>query len=189
MTTPNLNRTQFSSEHFSVAIGSEYFDPDGLRLLTGQVASGFGEVIIKELLDNSLDACETMRVEPDIVLGYAFSEDRMRIAVSDNGGGLGSEVIRKIMDFTSRTSDKIAYKEPSRGLQGNALKTIIGITDVLGGGKVTIESRGMRHEIIARATPIGRIHIDHVQTPIAEQRGTAVYVDLPRCEINTERWL
>ena len=104
----------------------------------------------------------------------------MRICVSDNGTGISEAVIKSILNFSTRTSDKAAYKAPTRGAQGNAFKTIIGIPHALGGGLVTIESQGLRHTIEAKATPAGTIDIDHKITQIDARTGTAVYVDMPK---------
>jgi len=106
----------------------------------------------------------------------------MRLCDSDNGSGIDETVIKNILNFDTRTSDKAAYKSPSRGAQGNALKTIIGIPHALGGGTIIIESQGLRHEITASATPAGTIDIDSEVTIIEERAGTTVYVDMPYCE-------
>jgi DNA topoisomerase VI subunit B len=49
--------------HFSVSRAAEYFDVKELQAQTGQPVSAFGEVVLKELLDNSLDACESAGIE------------------------------------------------------------------------------------------------------------------------------
>jgi hypothetical protein len=157
-----------------------YFDAKELQKQTGQPASRFGEVVIKELIDNALDACESAGINPVIQIGIASNEDRMRICVSDNGNGISEAVIKNILNFNTKTSDKAAYKAPTRGAQGNAFKTIIGIPHALGGGLVTIDSQELRHTIIAKATPAGTIDIDHKITQIDARAGTAVYVDMPK---------
>ena len=99
------------------------------------------------------------------------SEERVRICVSDNGNGISEAVIKNILNFNTRTSDKAAYKAPTRGAQGNAFKTIIGIPHALGGGLVTIDSQELRHTIKAKATPAGTIDIDHKTTQIDARTG------------------
>jgi hypothetical protein len=131
----NLKRS-----HFSVARAAEYFDIKELVPQTGQPSYKFGEVVLKELIDNALDACESASIEPVINIGVAIVYDRMMLCVSDNGVGMSEQVINSILDFDTRTSDKAAYKAPTRGAQGNAFKTIIGIPYALGGGSVGIES-------------------------------------------------
>ena len=170
----NLDRT-----HFQISRSAEYFDVRELQAQTGQPVYKFGEVVLKELIDNALDACESVGVNPVIHIGHAEAATRMRICVSDNGGGMSEALIKNILNFDTRTSDKAAYKAPSRGQQGNGLKTIIGIPHALGGGLITVESQGLRHEITATATPAGTIDVDDKISPIDFREGTAVYVDMP----------
>ena len=171
--------TILNREHFKISMDAAYFDVKELQKQTGQPSYKFGEVVLKELIDNALDACENAGINPVIQIGMATTEDRMRICVSDNGNGISEAVIKSILDFKTKTSDKAAYKSPTRGAQGNAFKTIIGIPHALGGGLVTIESKGLRHTIKANATPAGTIDIDHKITQIDARTGTAVYVDMP----------
>jgi hypothetical protein len=51
---------------FEVSRASEYFDARQLSALTGVPQTVFASVCLKELVDNSLDACETSGVEPEI---------------------------------------------------------------------------------------------------------------------------
>jgi hypothetical protein len=177
MNTINLDRT-----HFNISRAAEYFDVKELQAQTGQLVKAFGEVVLKELIDNALDACESVSIDPIIHIGIATVDNRMRLAVSDNGNGISEKVIANILNFDTRTSDKAAYKAPTRGAQGNAFKTIIGIPHALGGGRVIIESTGLRHEITASATPAGTIDINREVSAIADRVGTVVYVDMPSCE-------
>ena len=174
--------SQLNREHFQISRSAEYFDVKELQAQTGQPVAKFGEVVLKELIDNALDACESTGIEPVIHIGIATVGHLMQICVSDNGSGISEKVIDSILDFDTRTSDKAAYKAPTRGAQGNAFKTIIGIPHALGGGRVAIESKGCRHEIIATATPAGTIDINRTVRPIADRAGTAVYVDMPWCD-------
>ena len=171
--------TILNREHFEISRSDEYFNAKELQAQTGQPSYKFGEVVLKELIDNALDACENAGINPVIQIGMATTEDRMRICVSDNGTGISEAVIKSILNFSTRTSDKAAYKAPTRGAQGNAFKTIIGIPHALGGGLVTIDSLGLRHTIKVHATPAGTIDIDHKISQIDAREGTAVYVDMP----------
>jgi DNA topoisomerase VI subunit B len=78
-------------------------------------------VIVKELLDNSLDAAEEVVIAPEIRIKLTGRS----IAVVDNGPGLPAETLAKILDFTTRTSSREACVSPSRGQQGNVLKTVL----------------------------------------------------------------
>lgn len=154
--------TILNREHFNISRSDEYFNAKELQAQTGQPSYKFGEVVLKELIDNALDACENAGINPVIQIGMATTEDRMRICVSDNGTGISEAVIKSILNFSTRTSDKAAYKAPTRGAQGNAFKTIIGIPHALGGGLVTIDSLGLRHTIKA-----GNLHTKYDMAIIA----------------------
>ena len=49
---------------FSVSRAADFLESRALVSQTGQVESCFGGVVLKELLDNALDACETAGVQP-----------------------------------------------------------------------------------------------------------------------------
>jgi hypothetical protein len=102
-------------------------------------------VALKELVDNALDACEDHGVAPEIQV--AVDDDG--IVVSDNGPGIPPKVVNGVLDFQKRVSTREAYVGPTRGAQGNALKTLVALPFVLSGdvGRVTITSCGIRHEI------------------------------------------
>ncbi len=173
---------------FHISRSAEYFDKNELQAQTGQPVEAFGEVVLKELIDNSLDACESAGIDPVLQIGYAFNNAQIRLMVTDNGAGISSETIDNILNFDTRTSDKAAYKSPSRGAQGNAFKTIVGIPHALGGGKIIIESQGLRHEIIATATPAGTINISHTRQSIDSHTGTAIIIDMPLCSTYAVWW-
>ena len=75
-------------------------------------------------------------------------DDLIRLSVSDNGPGMPHEVVRKVLDYNIRVSDKAAYRSPTRGAQGNALKTVIGIPYALGSREpLVVEAQGVSHRI------------------------------------------
>jgi hypothetical protein len=77
-------------------------------------------------------------------------------------------------------SDKAKYRGPTRGAQGNAFKTILGIPSALGVSEpVVIESRGVRHELAVRADPGGAVAVDHRTAPCERTVGASVTVPLP----------
>ena len=126
---------------------------------TGHSAWDWPLVTVKELIDNSLDACEEAEVAPEI----AVALEKDTIVVQDNAGGLDGETIESVLDYSIRVSSREAYVSPTRGAQGNALKTILAMGYVLGkysdGPAVcvtVIESLGVKHRIEFRVD-----HIDH----------------------------
>ena len=61
MSDPALER-----KVFSVSRAADFLDARALVSQTGQPETRFGSVVVKELLDNALDACETAGAEPEI---------------------------------------------------------------------------------------------------------------------------
>jgi DNA topoisomerase VI subunit B len=102
------------------------------------------------------------------------------LTVADNGPGLQPDVLERILNFGSRTSDKSAYVSPTRGAQGNAFKTVLAIPYVLAGGKagqVEVECGGVRHTIVVSTDHVlQRPQVDHRQESIVRNGGTLVRV-------------
>jgi DNA topoisomerase VI subunit B len=152
-----LERTTFEASR-----AAEYFDARQLSALAGVPASEFASVVLKELIDNALDACETAGAAPEIQVEARDEDGAVSLTVSDNGPGLPPEVVRRVLDYSIRVSDKAAYRSPTRGAQGNALKTIIGIPYALGVREpIVIGARGVRHIIMPSIDPAGTVRINH----------------------------
>jgi hypothetical protein len=140
----------------------------GRRELTAQIGHPPEEwplVFLKEALDNALDACEEALAPPEIAVDV--STDPVAITIIDNGPGIAAETVCDILDYAARVSSREAYVSPTRGAQGNALKTLLAMPFALDGDRGTsvIESRGIRHEIIFRVDQLRqRPVIDHRQT-------------------------
>src|SRR5262249_56868611 len=100
----------------------------------------------KELVDNATDPCEEAGVAPEIFI----TVDKTGIAGADNGPGIPADTVKHVLDFTVRVSSREAYVSPTRGAQGNALKTIVAMPFVVDGerGEVEIEARGIRHRLL-----------------------------------------
>src|SRR5215213_4102245 len=88
-------RTTFERTTFETSRAAEYFDARQLSALVGVSQDEFASVCLKELVDNSLDACETAGVKPVVGVKVEREDDLMRLSVSDNGPGLPAEVVRK----------------------------------------------------------------------------------------------
>ena len=112
---------------FSVSRAADFLEARALVSQTGQPEHRFGDVVIKELLDNALDACETAGVQPKITVTAEADGDINLLTVAGNGNGIPPEVMARILDYLTLTRDKAMYRSPCRGAQGNALKTVIGI--------------------------------------------------------------
>ncbi|MGH3547089.1 MAG: ATP-binding protein [Pseudonocardiaceae bacterium] len=172
-----LRRTVFATSR-----AAEFLERRALQSQTGQPVERFAQVVLKELLDNALDAAESAGVHPEIsIIIDTTSAATLTVTVADNGPGLPPEVVEQVLDFNVLVSDKAAYRSPTRGLQGNALKTIVGIPFALGVDvPVVIEARGVRHEIAVSLDPGGNVVVRHDRQPSARTVGTAVTVTLPR---------
>ncbi len=149
---------------------------------TGHQIGAWPLVILKELVDNGMDACEEAGITPSITV----TVDDIGIAVADNGPGLPPETVTDILDFAVRVSSREAFVSPTRGAQGNALKTIVAMPFVVNGedGSVEIEAQGVRHRI---EMSVDRIRQEPIvaleEEPIDSGPGTKVTVrwpDLPR---------
>src|SRR5262245_30287268 len=134
---------------FTINRSMEFFSEAELTREMGADRHAWGRAVLKELLDNSLDACETAGIPPVIVI--TADESARTLTVQDNGPGLPVEVLTKSLDYTIRVSDKAYYVSPSRGQQGHALKCLWPLPFVAGGqrwpGQVDVRMHGMCYEV------------------------------------------
>ena len=183
-------------EQFETYRESEYFNIKELEAQTGQSYTKFANVILKELIDNALDACETANIAPVIDVRIEGNKDQILIVVADNGSGIDTSTIDRILNYQTRTSDKQAYRSPTRGAQGNALKTVFGIPFALSGEDrdktypVIIKSKNTQHTILLWLDPTGRVRSE-VNRETIEFRGTEITVRVPAedQEFDPERWV
>jgi DNA topoisomerase VI subunit B len=178
-----LARQEFERVVFQMPRATEYFDARQLTTLTGQPQWNFATVLEKELADNALDAAESADLPPELSFHVITGDDQITITITDNGPGIPPEIIPKILDFENLASDKAAYRSPTRGAQGNALKTVVGIPHALGGSSpVIIEARGVRHQIRAWLDPANQFRTEHIRQQCASRSGTRVTVTIPAAE-------
>lgn len=147
-----LNRQAFEQSRLL-----EFFTEKELALQIGRGRSGWAVALIKELIDNGLDACESTGVNP--VIDVTVENDL--ITVRDNGPGIQQTIIEKALDYSIRVSTNSAYVSPTRGQLGNALKCVWAAPFVVHGkhGRVEVEAHGQRHIIDVR--------LDHIrQEPV-----------------------
>jgi DNA topoisomerase VI subunit B len=138
--SPQLQRVTFRTSRLL-----DFCSEKELTAQTGHPPNEWPLVIVKELIDNALDACEEGGIAPHVTV----TVDAAGISVTDNGPGLLAQTIKGILDYTVRVSSREAYASPTRGAQGNALKTILAMPFVLDGqrGRVEIEAKGIRHSV------------------------------------------
>jgi signal transduction histidine kinase len=100
---PTLVRNVFKTSRLA-----EFCSQKELVNQTGHAVEDWPLVVLKELLDNALDAAEEAGAAPAIEI--AVSEDG--ICVIDNGPGIAPDTVADILDYTSRTSSREAYVSP-----------------------------------------------------------------------------
>lgn len=171
---------KFERTMFEESRTKEYFDVRELQTMTGQPVGQFPAVILKEGVDNGLDAAESAGVIPEIRMRVRQVRGSLHITVQDNGTGITAETMQRILNFATRTSDKAHHRSPTRGAQGNALKTIIGIPYALGSRKpVVLESQGERHFLLPKIDPAGEVSIAHTSAVAPLRQGTRLLVAVP----------
>jgi hypothetical protein len=175
---PKLTRAAFSVSRLM-----EFCSERELQNQTGHSTHEWLLVVGKELLDNALDACEEAEIAPEI----AVTVEPDRIIVQDNAGGIEATTIASILDYTTRVSSREAYVSPTRGAQGNALKTILAMSYVLQGasgdavGVTTIEAQRVAHRIEFRADHINnQPKIIHTTAPSLISVGTRLTIHWPK---------
>ena len=131
-------------ETFELSRAMEFFSERELTAQIGHDRCNWPVALLKELLDNALDACESANIPPDITVEL---QDDVLI-VADNGPGLPLATLEKSLDYSIRVSDKTGYVSPSRGQQGNALKTLWAAPFVAtGSGLIEVETATYRREV------------------------------------------
>jgi DNA topoisomerase VI subunit B len=162
---------------FRVSRLMEFCTERELQNQTGHAVYEWPLVVGKEAMDNALDACEEAEVPPDITVTVGSGT----IIVQDNAGGIDTETIKSILDYTIRVSSREAYVSPTRGAQGNALKTVLAMAYVLGGAGITIiESRGIKHQIEFSVDHVSNEpKIIHTKAESAIKIGTKLTVEWP----------
>jgi DNA topoisomerase VI subunit B len=177
---PKLTRVAFKVSRLM-----EFCSERELQNQTGHSVRDWPLVVGKEAMDNALDACEEAEVAPEIAISVV---DSGTIIVQDNAGGIATETIESILDYSVRVSSREAYVSPTRGAQGNALKTILAmsyalnrrISDADPTGVTIIETRGIRHQIEFRVDHISsQPKIIHTMTESPVKVGTKLTINWP----------
>ena len=147
MSAPSLSRLVFKTSRLA-----EFCSERELVNQTGHDFEDWPLVVLKELIDNALDAAEEAGVAPVIMIA-----SRMTRSPSPTMG-LGSRLRRSRTSSTTILAHQAARPmcSPTRGAQGNALKTLLAMPFALDGerGETTIESQGVAHRITFSIDPI-----------------------------------
>jgi hypothetical protein len=157
---------------------------------TGHDVREWPMVVLKECADNSLDACEEAEIAPII----SIAVNGNAITVADNGPGIPTSIIKAILDYSISVSSREAYVSPTRGAQGNALKTILPMSYVLNehqgeeaAGKTVIETNGAAHHITFAVDHIRQEpRITYESRSSRVTKGTRITVALPAYRYSEE---
>jgi DNA topoisomerase-6 subunit B len=158
----------------------EFCSSGELTKLVGFDPEYWPVVAVKELIDNSLDACEDGGIRPEI--NIAISTTKGVISVEDKGPGIAPETVAHLLDYSKKTSSREAYVGPSRGQQGNALQALLAMPFALDGerGESTIICRGITHHIVFGIDQVRREpRFEHEQKRSLVQNGTRITLHWP----------
>src|SRR5947207_9282423 len=116
MSTTNA---KLDRQTFSISRELEYFSEAELTTQTGYGREDWWPgVVAKELVDNSLDACEQAGTPPRIEVDFQGDS----LTVVDNGPGLEPKMLERILDFGSpaMSADCVAHRCVRRRLRRDA---------------------------------------------------------------------
>lgn len=162
---------------FTMSRENEFFTEKELQMQLGHPKHEWRISLLKELIDNALDACEVATLQPEITV----EDDGQGFSVADNGPGIPVSTIKKSMDYLVRVSDKQYYVSPTRGQMGNALKCVWAAPYVFfGTSRITIEARGQCHTVMTGLDRIAQkpeMSISSAPSPV--KNGTKITVSWP----------
>ena len=165
-----LERTTFITSRVM-----DFFSERELVTQTGHGRHEWPLVFVKEMVDNALDACDEAAVPPVVEIAC----DPSGITVADNGPGLPESTLIRQMDFGVRASNREAYVAPTRGAQGNALKTILPMPSVVDpkDGRLIVTAHGKRHAIRCRVDHISQQPVIDDDAQPADTHGTTIRIE------------
>jgi DNA topoisomerase VI subunit B len=173
MSNPTLQRTAFETSRLL-----EFFDEKELQMQIGHNRDLWPLALVKELIDNGLDACDGAGISP--VLAVKLEDDA--VWVGDNGPGLPAGILRRSLDYSVRVSDKRHYVAPTRGQLGNALKTVWAAPFAINGehGQVEVWARDIHYTIDVSLDRIAQVpHLELSEEPSDVKNGTIVKMHWP----------
>jgi DNA topoisomerase VI subunit B len=160
----------------ATSLQNNYFSPQGLQRQIGYGQDDWGGVLLKELIDNALDACEQAGVAP--VVRVNITDDYFE--VTDNAGGMPPRLIARSTDYRVQVSTKAKYVSPTRGQIGNALKCAWTAPLVAQGKShtATVWTGGEKYDLFAQSNHLEDPSVTLAVSPASEKNGTTVRVHL-----------
>jgi hypothetical protein len=105
------------------------------------------------------------------------------ITVVDHGHGLAAETVEALVDLTQKVSSRAGYVSPTRGQQGNALRTILAMPCALDNttpGEMIIEARAVQHRIAFEIDPLREVpSIRYERAASVVRDGTRIAIRWP----------
>ena len=172
---------------------SRYFTLEGLERLTGVTPRNYDALIVKELIDNSLDACDEVGIIPRINVEINTEGNLISYSIQDNAHGIPEKNLAKIIDPSAISSSRYLYKYPTRGALGHFWKCLLGMSYAfysankleLSGSPITITTQGKFYQL--RVVNInGSYKVEPQVTDVEAIQGTKVTITLP---IHDPDWL
>ena len=146
----------------------DFINPGALPRKAGCAPNQLGRVVLKEMVDNALDAGAG-----DVTL----TGDARCCAVADDGPGIDpDQVLRLFAVNRLRISSKMK-RLPTRGMLGNGLRVVMGAVAALG-GTISVTTRGRRSEL-GTNTVTGATEVRST-ADVPEGPGVTVEVKFPK---------
>jgi DNA topoisomerase VI subunit B len=174
-----MKSTAVARDTMATALSREFFTEAGLSKHLAGEKEDWAEAVLKELIDNALDACENSNpaIAPEIKV--VLQQDTLTLA--DNGPGFPAEDVERSAAYEHRVSDKAGYKSPTRGQQGNALKCIYTVAAVYTGkpSRTVITAKGVKHTIAVVGDPLVDAPIKYSHKDAKTNTGTIITLEWP----------
>lgn len=103
-----MNAAVLNRETFETSRELEYFTDKELTAQIGQDVEYWPIAILRELIDNALDACETSGVAPALEITTADDV----IGVTDNGPGIPRATIGEVLELHGPRIEQGLLREP-----------------------------------------------------------------------------
>jgi hypothetical protein len=156
------------------------FQEAELRKLCGVAQAEWPLYTAKELLDNAVAALEDSgHPAPSLTVTI----DDKYIEIGDSGSGIPDSVLDQILDFSSFGGSNRHHKLPTRGAQGNAFMTVVGITSVW---NTYIELGRHTEQTVRLTVKLDKVrqHVDVTREEISERpEGSFVRVSWPQLPV------
>src|SRR5262249_38277829 len=117
------NTSPIQGPTFQVSRLMEFFTQRELTLQMGVPPSEWPIAILRELVDNALDAAERQHTPGSLPPEIWVTVEPDALIVQDNGPGLPVTTLEGSLNYLYRVSDKILDVGPSRGQLGIGLKS------------------------------------------------------------------